>query len=51
MNKEAETIESLRIKNEMLQAVIEKKAEEMAKLERVVIELTSQIQDLRELIV
>ena len=49
--KEQETVESLRLKNELLQQVIEKKAEEMAKLELKVSELTKQIQDLRELIV
>ena len=49
MNKEDETVESLRIKNELLQQVIEKKAVEMAKLERIVTELTKQIQDLQEL--
>ena len=47
--KEVETVESLRIKNELLQQVIEKKAVEMAELERVVTELTKQIQNLREL--
>ena len=47
--KEDETVESLRLKNELLQQVIEKNAEEMVKLELEVIELTKQIQDLREL--
>jgi len=49
--KEDETVESLRLKNELLQQVIEKNAEEMVKLELEVIELTKQIQDLRELTV
>ena len=48
MNKEAETIESLRIKNELLQQVIEKKAVEMAKLEREFIKLTDQIEELKD---
>jgi len=47
--KEVETVESLRIKNELLQQVIEKKAVEMAELERKVSELATQIQDLQEL--
>jgi len=45
--KEDETVESLKVKNELLQQVIEKKTEEMAKLERIVTELTKQIQNLR----
>ena len=49
MNKEDETVESLKVKNELLQQVIEKKAVEIAKLELVVIKLTKQIQDLQEL--
>ena len=49
MNKEDETVESLKVKNELLQQVIEKNAEEVEKLERKVSELTKQIQDLREL--
>ena len=49
MNKEDETVESLKVKNELLQQVIEKNAGEVEKLERKVSELTKQIQDLREL--
>jgi len=43
--KEDETVESLKVKNELLQQVIEKKTEEMANLERelALIKLTSQI--------
>ena len=48
--KENETVESMRVKNELLQDLIEKKAEEMAELELKVTELTKQIHDLRELI-
>ena len=46
--KEDETVESLRIKNELLQQVIEKKAVGIAKLELVVIKLTKQIEELKD---
>jgi len=46
--KEDETVESLRIKNELLQQVIEKNADEIVKLELEVIKLTKQIEELKD---
>ena len=46
--KEQETVESLRIKNELLQQVIEKNADEIVKLELEVIKLTKQIEELKD---
>jgi cell division protein FtsB len=48
--QEPETVESLRIKLELLQAVLEKKAEEMAKLEKRIMELCLEVETLKDLI-
>jgi cell division protein FtsB len=47
---EPETVESLRIKNQQLIDVIEKKAAEMAALERRIMELCLEVETLKDLI-